>query len=204
VAIEEKESSMTKTVRDAAASAASSTTRGAGALFLVLAFTLAQGCATNLSKPDGPPQPTSVKLSTFKTVAMKKVAIAPDFASAGANQKAAKKIDKELALGMRTVFPDLRQIDGEDVQTGLLIEPLIQEIKFIGGAARFWVGAMAGSSAVLMKATFRDASTGKVIGEPQFYRNANAYTGGWSFGATDNLMLDGVAKDIVNYAKTNQ
>jgi hypothetical protein len=106
---------MAKTVSDTATNAASNTTRRTGALLLLLAFALAQGCATNLSKPDGSPQPTSVKLSTFKTVAMKKIEIAPDFASAGANQKAAKKINQVLVDNMRMVFPKLREIDGEDV-----------------------------------------------------------------------------------------
>jgi hypothetical protein len=195
---------MARTVNGTARNAAISTTRGVGALFLLLAFTLAQGCATNLTKPEGPPQPTSVKLSTFQTVTLKKVEIAPEFASAGANQKAAKKINEVLVNNMRLAFPDLREAGEEDVRTGLLIEPLIQEIKFIGGAARFWVGAMAGSSAVLMKASFRDASTGELIGEPQFYRAANVYTGGWSMGSTDNRMLEDVAKDIVNYATLNR
>ena len=195
---------MAETSSNAMTSAAGSTARGVGTLLLLLAFTLAQGCATNLSKPDGTPQPTPVRLSTFKTITMKKIEIAPDFASAGANQKAAKKINEVLVENMRMVFPNLRETDGEDVRSGLLIEPLIQEIKFIGGAARFWVGAMAGSSAVLMKVTFRDASTGEVLQAPQFYRSAGAYSGSWSMGVADNRMLEDVAKDVVNYAKLNQ
>ena len=195
---------MAETVSNTARNAAPSASGRIGALFVLLAFTLAQGCATKLTKPAVPPQPTTVKLSTFETVTMKKVEIAPEFASAGANQKAARKINEVLVYNMRMVFPNLREASGEDVQTGLLIEPLIQEIKFIGGAARFWVGAMAGSSAVLIKVSFRDASTGELIGEPQFYRAANAYTGGWSMGSTDNRMLEDIAKDIVNYATLNR
>lgn len=195
---------MTRKVSDAARNAAARAMRGAGALFLLLAFALTWGCATNLTKPEGPPEPTSVKLSTFRTVTMKKVEIAPDFASASTNQRAAKKIETVLLRDMRMAFPDLREAGEEDVRAGLLIEPLIQEIKFIGGAARFWVGAMAGSSAVLMKATFRDASTGEIIGEPQFYRDASAFKGAWSMSTTDNRMLEAVARDIVDYAVANR
>jgi len=195
---------MARRVSETARKAATSTTRGVGALCLLLGFMLAQGCATNLTKPAGTPRPTTVRLSTFQTVTMKPVEIAPEFASAGANQKAAKRINEVLVDDMRMVFPNLREASGEDVRAGLLIEPLIQEIKFIGGAARFWVGAMAGSSAVLMKASFRDASTGEIIGEPQFYRDAGAYSGGYSMGATDNRMLEDIAKDIVNYAMLNR
>jgi hypothetical protein len=195
---------MARTVSDAARNAATGAMRGAGPLFLLLALALTQGCATNLTKPEGPPQPTSVKLSTFPTVTMKKVEIAPDFASASTNQRAANKIETVLFRDMRLAFPDLREAGEEEVRTGLLIEPLIQEIKFIGGAARFWVGAMAGSSAVLMKATFRDASTGEIIGEPQFYRDAGAYKGAWSMSVSDNRMLEAIARDLFDYATANR
>jgi len=58
---------------------------------------------------------------------------------------------------------------------------------------------MAGSSAVLMQVTFRDGNTGEIIADPEFYRAANAYAGGWSMGATDNLMLDDITKDVAGY-----
>ena len=83
---------------------------------------------------------------------------------------------------------------------GFLME---KEIKFIGGFARFMVGGMAGSSAVLMKVTFLNSETGKVVAEPEFYRAANGMGGGYSMGATDNLMLDQIAQDIALYAKMN-
>jgi len=111
---------MAETSSNAMTSAASSTTRGVGTLLLLLAFAFAQGCATNLSKPDGTPQPTPVRLSTFKTITMKKIEIAPDFASAGANQKAAKKINQVLVDNMRMVFPNLQEIDGGGCADGSL------------------------------------------------------------------------------------
>jgi hypothetical protein len=168
-----------------------------------LAFVLAQGCATNLSKPDAAPQPTSVKLSSFQTVSLKAVEIAPDFAASSANQKAAKKINELLSNKMPMVFSGLQEASNSSGQTGLLIEPLILEIKFIGGAARFWAGALAGSSAVLMEVTFRNLSTGNVVGKPQFYRAANAFAGGFTMGGTDNAMLEAIATDAVDYARLN-
>jgi len=144
--------------------------------FLVLG--LAQGCATRLSRPSCSPQPPKVKFLTFETVTLKHVEIEPKFASSGANKKAAKKIDEVLFTELRWVFNDLRDESETPAQEGLLIEPLIEEIKFIGGGARFMIGAMAGSSAVLMKVTFRDVATGEVIAAPEFYQQAGAWAGG--------------------------
>jgi len=178
-------------------------------LLVILAAFFMTGCATNLSKPAVAPVPASVKLGEFNRVEMKAVAISEKFAAADANQKAGKKIDKVLFTNMRMVFNDLIRIElGDDFsQSGdrtLQITPLIKEIKFIGGGARFMVGAMAGSSAVLMQVTMRDSETGEVIAEPEFYRDANAYSGGWSMGATDNKMLEDIAKDIVQYCSMNK
>jgi hypothetical protein len=155
-------------------------------------------------RPSTAPQPAKVKLGTFDTVTLKQVEIAPEFAAAGANKKAAKKIDERLSMEMRKVFDGLQEAGGTPTQQGLLIEPLIEEIKFIGGAARFWVGAMAGSSAVLMKVTFSDAATGEIVAAPEFYRSADAYAGGMTMGAADNRMLEAIASDAATYAGNNR
>ncbi len=169
---------------------------------LVLALFL-QGCATNLRQPKSAPQPTSKKLSTFQAVQMKAVTVSPAFAKAGANQKAAKKINENLAKEMKLVFPNLQDAGKPAVPGTLVITPVVEEIKFIGGFARYMVGAMAGSSAILMKVTYTDADSGAVIGEPEFYRVANARGGAYSMGVTDNLMLTEVARDIAYYTKMN-
>jgi hypothetical protein len=173
-------------------------------ILFFFALALTQGCATQIRRPSGAPEAAKVKLGTFDTVTLKHVEIAPEFSAAGANKKAAKKINERLFMEMRKVFDGLQEAGETPAQQGLLIEPLIEEIKFIGGAARFWVGAMAGSSAVLMKVTFRDAAAGEVVAAPQFYRSAAAFAGGMSMGAADNRMLDAIASDVATYAGNNR
>ncbi len=174
----------------------------------LLAFFLL-GCATNIRKPAGPPQPATKNFSTFETVEMAHVTIEPPFDKSGANKKAAKKIDENLFVSMRNVFPGLIETSTTSSTSGspgetLLIIPVIEEIKFIGGAARFWVGAMAGSSAVLMQVTYKDKATGDILADPEFYDSAGAYSGRWSYGATDNLMLDKIVQQIVTYTTANR
>ena len=176
---------------------------------IIMAGLIITGCATTLTKPTSEPIPTKVRLSEFKNVEMKAVGISENFASAKANQKALKKIDEILFRDMRMLFPNFKRIDqGDDcsktTERTLQITPNIKEIKFIGGAARFWVGPMAGSSAVLMQVTFRDSSNGEIIADPEFYRSAGAFAGGWSIGAADNKMLEYIAQDIVNYCSFNK
>ena len=178
-------------------------------LVIIMAALIVTGCATKLSKPTREPMPAQVKLSEFRNVEMKAVGISESYASAEANQKALRKIDEILFRDMRVFFPNFKRIEqSNDFSKGeertLQITPYIKEIKFIGGGARFWVGAMAGSSAVLMQATFRDSSTGALIADPEFYRSAGAYAGAWSIGSTDNRMLEDIAQDIVKYCSFNK
>lgn len=177
------------------------------AWMLIGAVTLCAGCATNIRKPTSAPMPSRVKFSEFNAFVLKPIAIAPAFAEAAANKKAARKIDENLLEQMKVVFPGITRAVAETPSAGartLIIEPRVEEIKFIGGAARFWVGAMAGSSAVLMQVKFIDQQSGDVVAEPEFYRVANSYSGGWSMGATDNLMLDEITRDIAQYAAYNR
>lgn len=194
-------------------------------LTLCLLLFLSQGCATTIRAPKEYPKSPKVKFSEFSAIEYAHVTISPKYASSSSNKKAAKKIDEILLSCLRPSFPNLQEATQPAPGTGsntqniqeatqtapgassnartLLIEPLIEEIKFIGGAARFWVGAMAGSSAVLMKVTYRDKATGEVIAEPEFYQKGNAFGGGWSIGGTDNLMLENVARDICNYTNNS-
>ena len=83
----------------------------------------------------------------------------------------------------------------------LVIAPKIKQIKFIGGAARFWAGAMAGSFVVVMDVHFIDASTGELIVSPGFQRTAGAYSD--AFGTASNRMLSDVAQDVAIYVQGN-
>lgn len=169
---------------------------------------LAAGCATQIVRKAEAPQPSRVKFGGFKSVELAPVVLPAPYAEHGYNRDAAAKIDELLSRDLSVVFPGLRKFDsGAPAATSestLRIEPAIEDIKFIGGAARFWVGAMAGSSTVLLKVAYRDAATGEVIAEPEFQRVSNAWAGGMSMGRTDNAMLEDVVRDVVNYSVVNR
>jgi len=173
-----------------------------GIVFLV-------GCTTTEVNKQAavPPQPCNERLGTFKTVEYEHVSLTSGYAASGVNQKAAKKIDELLRANMGNVFPGMTvvaQAAGTATDKTLVIRPIIKEIKFIGGAARFWVGAMAGSSRVLMQVDFVDKGTGKTVGNPQFYCTANAWAGAQSMGGADNMMLSQIAQDITIYTVSNR
>lgn len=159
--------------------------------------------------PTSDPAPSTVRFAEFAAVEMKHTTIAPDYAGSDANQRALKKIDENLFASMRQAFPALKEVGAEASPTSsgirtLLIEPEVEAIRFIGGGARFWVGAMAGNSAVRLKLVCRDKATGQIIADPVFYRESNAWAGGMSVGGADNVMLKAVTEDASGYAILNR
>jgi hypothetical protein len=168
----------------------------------------ATGCATHMAPMQSFPARPASKLSGYGTVYLQKATIAPAYASHGANIKAVNKIDEHLAKQVHSIYSDVKVISknadtrSEVGKSALLISPYVEEIKWIGGAARFWVGAMAGSSAMNMRVTFTDIESGAVIAEPIFWASASAYSG--PFGVADNAMLGKIAADVGNYIHIGQ
>jgi len=168
-------------------------------LCAVLLLLAAAACTTEIYAPAANNPPPSTALQTFGHFQLKPVQLNPQFAEHGYNQSARAAIDRNLQMLLVAQF----QVWDREGGRTLLIEPYIEQIKFIGGAARFWAGWMAGSSAVVMRVTYRDADTQEVIATPVFYQHANAFGGAASFGATDNDMLKREAELIAEYTRIN-
>ena len=170
------------------------------------AILVLSGCATNITRVDTPPEPPSEKFSTFSKIAVRPVTIDAAFANSGPNQKASAKIQEVLFTRLQEINPDIHILDADEKapKNALLIEPHVNEIKFIGGAARFWAGALAGSSGINMSAKFTDTKTNKEVANPTFYQHADSRAGAWSFGGADNAMLHRIANLIGDYFEKYQ
>jgi hypothetical protein len=166
------------------------------ALFCVF---LGGGCATQIRAGATTNPPPEVAFNQYSAFELRPLGIAPRFANQSGNEAARVKVQKELELRLKPVLAAWTKPGGNV----LVIEPVIDEIKFIGGAARFWAGTLAGSSAVIVSVTYRDANTGNVVARPQFYQHASAWGGSFTFGVTDNLMLNRIAELVSQYTQAN-
>lgn len=146
----------------------------------------------------------SEAFNRFDHFDVKPISMAAPFSGQSANEAALKKIQENLDLRLKPMLASWNAMPVKNtVMRTLLIEPRVESIKFIGGAARFWAGAFAGSSGVLIKVKFSDPSTGQLIAEPEFYQHANAWGGAYSIGGTDNAMLVREATLIADYINAN-
>lgn len=174
------------------------------AVLLALACAVAHGKdvirAAGTSNP-----PPSEALVVFDRYELKPVVLAAEYSSHDANKAALASFQRNLdeRVGNWVREQNARPAGQEPVRT-LIIEPRIEKIRFIGKGARFWAGAFAGSSQVLVKMKMTDQATGTVIAEPEFYQHARGMAGAWTFGAADNSMLIRVASMTLQYLQDNQ
>ncbi len=201
--------------------------KSTGVTAVLAAAAILAGCASNqtetktVSKPQEPAKtktgykdrqyaasPSKIKFSEFKSVELKETELNPHENGEG-NRKSTAKIDEMLVAGLKGIWPNLKIVPkgGEFSKSGdrtLQIAPRIEHIRVVGVGARVWFGVMAGGSDLVMHVDYRDSATGEVIANPDFWQGNNAWSGGWSMGATDNQIRDAVVRSIVNYTQGNK
>lgn len=153
--------------------------------------------------------PSKVRFGEFKRVEVKPTTIAQRHANHKGNQRSAAKIDEMLEQQLRLAFTEVVVLprDAEfskPAERTLQIAPHIEDIRLISTGTRFWLGAMAGGSDLLMQVIFRDSSSGEVIAEPEVAAGNNAWSGAWTMGATDNQVRDSVVREIMGYIVANK
>jgi hypothetical protein len=171
---------------------------------LAVALALA-GCATTYVNPTTLNNPPPAEAwSAFQRFEVKPIAMGAPYSGQEANEAALKKIQENFSLRVDPLIAGWNAKAGnQSAGRTLVFEPRIQDIKFVNGTARFWGGAMSGSSAVVLKIKITEKESGKEIAHPEFYQRAAAMGGAWTFGATDNNMLVRIAEVAARYLQGN-
>lgn len=164
-------------------------------LVLVAAFT--QGCATSIKASSSQNPPPAEAFNGFGRIQVKEAVFK---AGAQGNLAALTKINQNFQKNLAPSLIDWNK--GQDNGRTLVIEPVVDELSFKGGAKRILLGALVGSSGVLMRLNIHD-SNGREIAAPQFFQQTAAMSGAYTFGVQDNLMLTRVASLASTYVKTN-
>lgn len=151
---------------------------------------------------DNPPPSTA--LEVFDRFEIAPIGMVDPYAGQPANEQAKERLQVNLDERVPPLLAEwnARPEKNQPPRT-LMIEPTIRHVKFVSGKARFWAGAFAGGTAVLMTVKLSDAASGEVIAEPEFYQHANAMGAAYSFGATDKAMLIRVTDMVTDYLKSN-
>ena len=162
------------------------------------------GCATQIKTSVAQNPPPAEPIANFFRIELGRVRMLPPYAGQAPNEAALVKIQENVSARMDPALADWnRRTESPGAGRTLVIDPVIEEIKFISGAKRFRAGAYAGSSAVILRATLTEKETGRLVAAPMFYAKAAAMGGAWSFGGTDNAMLVRIANRLTDYLLAN-
>jgi hypothetical protein len=111
--------------------------------------------------------------------------------------KVMAKLASELKLKLDEPMARWNQEGGKAGHSGTLaVEVSITDMKFVSGGKRFWAGGFAGDSHAAGMVRLVDKESGKVLHSQNFINHANGFAGAWTFGATDNGMLDHLAANM--------
>jgi hypothetical protein len=148
--------------------------------------------------------PPSTALNAFDNFQVSPIEMAAPYAGQPANEQAKTRLQTYVDERVPAIVSAWNAAEPKHSPPRTLkIEPVIRHVKFVSGKARFWGGAFAGGTAVLLTVKLSDAETGEVIAEPEFYQHANALGAAYSFGGTDKAMLGRTAELLANYLKAN-
>jgi hypothetical protein len=163
----------------------------------IVSVALLQGCATKIKASSTDNPPPSKAFSAYSRIEVKPVVFKDGYKGDAAGLA---RIDENLK---KDLGPKLQQWNARASNgSTLVVEPVVEEMSFKHGASRVLLGPLVGSSGVLMRVTFRD-NTGKVIATPEFFQRTAAFSGGFTLGTMDNLMLTRVANLASGYIIAN-
>lgn len=164
-------------------------------LALVSVAAFLAGCATNIHPTVASNPPPTRPFNTFGAFEIRPMTVA-----AGVEEPdAVEKIREVCGERINTLISGWNRGSGDT----LVIEPRIEELKFVSGANRVMAGAMAGSSAIRVTAKLSAKSSGAVVATPEFYQRAAAWGAAFTYGAQDNDMLERICRVAEDYLRRN-
>jgi hypothetical protein len=169
-------------------------------IFAVSLMASMVGCVTHIAPQEGQNPPPDEKFAAFDRFELQPLQRDPGERLSPA---ALAKIQQNIDARLRAQIEEWNEKPARGIIRTLVIQPMISDGKFVSGAKRFWFGGMAGSSAIILHATFTEKETGKLIAQPDFFARAAAASGAWTFGAADNIMLVRIANSFAVYVVKN-
>jgi hypothetical protein len=162
---------------------------------------LAVGAAA-LAEPQNPPPANP--LAGYDKYELAQIAMGPPYAGDEGKEKARARIQEHMTAETGAIVEQWnKDAAGSTRGQSLVLEPRIEKLKVVSGGARFWAGALAGDSYVVMKLRIVEQPSGTVVAEPEFFQRAAAMSGAWTIGAQDKDMMHRIVLLTNQYLQSN-
>ena len=158
--------------------------------------------AAAFAEPQNPPPANA--LGGYDKYELAPIAMGPPYAGDAGKEAAKGRIQGFMTTETGAIIEQWnKDAAGSTRGQSLLIEPRIEKLKVVSSGARFWAGAFAGDSYVVMKLRIVDQPSGTQLAEPEFYQRAAAMSGAWTIGAQDKDMLHRIVVLMNLYLQSN-
>jgi hypothetical protein len=143
-------------------------------------------------------------LAGYDSYELSPLAMGPPYAGDEGKEKAKARIQEFMTAETGSIVEQWnKDAAGATRGQSLLLEPRIEKLKVVSGGARFWAGAFAGDSYVVIRLRIVEQPGGTVVAEPEFYQRAAAMSGAWTVGAQDKDMLHRIVVLMNHYLQAN-
>lgn len=173
-------------------------------LGILMVLLLLASCGTKQSQPE-PEQteaPPVKKLDKkYDTLLFSTFTITPELGKDYPQAASELQHSAMTSLQMENSFKQVGTLSEGASMSGatLVVKANIIDMRIVSGAARFWGGAMAGSSGVEMDLQLIDGSSSKVVREEKLSSWNNPFGAAWTGGSTDNSLLSDMGKITAKY-----
>jgi hypothetical protein len=174
-------------------------------LTLLAVLAVAAGCAANPAKRQkiiddevSRLHPPDAPLASFGAFEVTPIAMAAEVREKADKVAMATDLGKRLEAQLRPTLDGWAAAAPPETRSRtLVIQPTVLSLRVVGGGARFWLGAMAGDSAIDVRLELVDKATGKAIANERIAKSSGGMSGAWSMGSTDRNLSQYVI-DIAN------
>jgi len=170
-------------------------------LGVLLVLLLLVSCGGKQSQPEQAAAPVKKLDMKYDTLLFSSFTATPEIAKDYPQAATELQHSVMTALQMANSFKQVGTI-AEGVPASektLLIKANITDMRIVGGAARFWGGAMAGSSGLEMDLQLIDGASDRIIRNEKLSSWNNPFGAAWTGGSTDNSLVADMGKITAQY-----
>lgn len=169
---------------------------------LISVFLMMLVGAVVFAEPRNPPPANA--LAGYDKYELLPITMGPPYAGDQGKEKAKATIQGHLSAEIDPIIAQWNsEAAGSERGQSVVIEPRIEKLKVVSGGARFWAGALAGDSYVVLRLRIAEQPSGALLAEPEFYQRAAAMSGAWTFGGQDKDMMHRIALITKQYLLDN-
>ena len=147
--------------------------------------------------------PPVKRLSGYANYELKPMVLSAAVSSEPGKVAAAKDLENVLRTKLQPLLEQWKSSPSSNRSGTLFIEPQLATLRIVSGGARFWAGPFVGDSSIDMDLAMTEQGTGQQVAKPRITRSADAMTGGWSIGKSDQNLLDYIASIAYEYMAVN-